>query len=175
MKKQDILENQAKTVLLSIGSNLGKRNLNIEKAKFLLNENNIKLVKTSCVYETNSWPNYRFPRYLNIVLKVKTNLSPLALYKKVKFIEKKIGRKNAPRNYPRKCDIDIIDFDQKVLIFNLGNEKVEIPHPRLHNRNFVLVPLFEVSRKWMHPKLNENIIKLLSKIETNSLRTIKLI
>ena len=75
VKKQDILENQVKRVYLSIGSNLGNRINNLEKAKFLLFLNNIKIIKVSSNYESPSWPNNRHPKYLNIVLKIKTNLN----------------------------------------------------------------------------------------------------
>ena len=68
MKKPDILENRAKVVLLGIGSNLGNRYFNIEKAKYLLNSNEINLIKCSNYYETHSWPDNRFPKYLNIII-----------------------------------------------------------------------------------------------------------
>ena len=175
MKKPDILENRAKVVLLGIGSNLGNRYFNIEKAKYLLNSNEINLIKCSNYYESHSWPDNRFPKYLNIIVMIKTTLSPLSLFNKIKLIEKALGRKKKPKNHPRKCDIDIIDYDQKVLSINSAYGKIQIPHSRLHSRNFVLIPLFELSKKWNHPKLNEKITKLLSKIATNDLRTIKLI
>ena len=72
MKKQDILENQANTAYLSIGSNLGNRIVNIEKTKFLLNDLKINILQTSNFYKTKSWPNENFPYYLNIILYVNT-------------------------------------------------------------------------------------------------------
>ena len=71
--KQDTLENQVKLVYIGIGSNLGNRKKNIEKAKFKIFQNNIKIIKSSSFYETPSWPNPNNPKYLNIVLKVFTN------------------------------------------------------------------------------------------------------
>ena len=76
MIKQDILENQVKPIYLGIGSNLGNRFHNIEKAKFLLIKNNISLISVSKYYESYSWPNPDFPKFINIVLKVKTSLNP---------------------------------------------------------------------------------------------------
>ena len=175
VKKQDILENQAKIVYLGLGSNLGNRKNNIEKAKQFLHKYNVNVIKSSSYYETKSWPNINFPKYFNIVLKVKTNLRPFSLLDKIKLIEKKIGRKSTKKNYPRVCDIDILDYDKK--IFNLKNKKfnLQVPHPRLQFRNFVLVPLFEVDKKWKHPKLKENIANLILKNDINDLRSIKFV
>ena len=175
MIEQDISEKQAKSIYLSIGTNLGDKKLNINKAKLYLEQVGIKILSSSCIYETESWPNSNFPNFFNIVLKASTHFKPLKLLKEVKRIEILIGRKSSLKNYPRVCDIDIIDYDQKVLSINSAYGKIQIPHSRLHSRNFVLIPLFELSKKWNHPKLNEKITKLLSKIATNDLRTIKLI
>ena len=175
MKKQGILENQARIVYLSLGSNLGNRIVNIEKAKFLLSFNDVNILKTSNFYETNSWPNKKFPKYLNIVLKTKTNLKINSLYLLIKKIEKKLGRKQNPKNYPRTCDIDILDYDNKVKSIILDKDKIKVPHPRLHKRNFVLIPLLEIAKNWIHPINKLNIYELLSKIKNNELRSIKII
>ena len=111
MKKQDILENQANTAYLSIGSNLGNRIVNIEKTKFLLNDLKINILQTSNFYKTKSWPNENFPYYLNIILYVNTKLNLINLYNRVKYIEKLLGRIKSKKNSPRICDIDIIDFN----------------------------------------------------------------
>ena len=81
MIKQDILENQVNMIYLGIGSNLGNRKSNIEKAKFELNQNNIKILKTSNYYESLSWPNPKNPKFINIVLKISTNFKPENLLK----------------------------------------------------------------------------------------------
>ena len=88
MIKQDILEKQAKTVYLGIGSNLGNRIKNIEDAKLRLFKNNINILKSSSYYETLSWPNINYPKFLNIVLKIKTNLDVISLLNICKKIEK---------------------------------------------------------------------------------------
>ena len=173
MIKQDILENRAKFVYLGIGSNLGNKKLNIEKAKFQIEKNNIKIESCSSFYETDSWPNNNFPKYFNIVLKVKTFFKPQDLLKKIKEIEVLIGRKLSLKNYPRICDIDIIDYDQKSLKINTDNQKLVIPHPNLHERNFVLLPLYEIEKDWLHPKKNKKIFELLIDLDVNNLRSIK--
>ena len=87
MTGQDILENQAKSIYLAIGSNLGNRFENIEKAKFKLSQNNIRILKSSSYYESLSWPNPKCPKFLNIVLNVKTDLKPLKLLSRCKEID----------------------------------------------------------------------------------------
>ena len=82
MTRQDILENQVKFVYLGIGSNLGNKIINIEKAKFKLIQNDIKILETSSYYESLSWPNPNNPKFLNIVLEIETNSTPLELIKK---------------------------------------------------------------------------------------------
>ena len=173
MIKQDISENQAKFVYLGIGSNLGNKKYNIEKAKFQIEKNGIKIESCSSFYETDSWPNNNFPKYFNIVLKAKTFFKPLKLLKKIKQIEILLGRKLTFKNHPRICDIDIIDYDQKILKINIANQKLIIPHPSLHERTFVLLPLYEISKDWLHPKKNKKISELLRNLDVNNLRSIK--
>jgi len=171
VKKQDIIDNQIKKVYLALGSNLGNKLINLEKAKFLLNKQKIKIVKSSRFYETPSWPNNDFPKFLNIVVKIETILKPLPLLNLIKSIEKKLGRKQTFKNHPRICDIDIIDYDGKII----NHKYLKIPHPSLHKRNFVLIPLFEISKGWFHPVFKVNIANLISKLSIIKLRGIKLI
>ena len=175
VKKQGIFVNQVKYSYLSLGSNLGNREQNLNKAKYLLNIFDIKIIKCSNLYETESWPNKKYPKYLNIVIKIRTFNTLIELFRKIKLIEKILGRKKTIKNSPRTCDIDILDFDQKMFDKTVDNSQLIVPHPRLHNRNFVLIPLFDIDKNWKHPKLKLNITKLLSKMGSNNLRSIKLI
>ena len=154
---------------MGIGSNVGNRVKNITKASNLL-RNICEVTKISNFYETNSWPNKNYRKYLNVIVKCYTNLNPILLLKNIKIIEKKLGRKNKIKNYPRTCDIDIIDF--KGLKYHKNN--IEIPHPRLSDRNFVLVPLYEIEKTWKHPKSNISIHNLLKNLDLNSLNGIKI-
>ena len=97
MKKQDILENQAKIVFLGIGSNLGLRKINIEKAKFLLAEYNLDFLSVSSFYETPSWPDPTKPKFLNIILKLKCYYNSQELLNICKSIETQLGRKKAKK------------------------------------------------------------------------------
>ena len=168
MIKQDILENQAKCIFLGIGSNLGNKKKNIEIAKYKLIENDINILRTSSFYESFSWPNKKNPKFLNVVLKIFTNYQPHKLLEICKKIEKELGRKRSSRNAPRLCDIDILDYKNEKL-----NNNLILPHPRMHNRSFVLLPLFEISKNWSHPVLNLHIKTLISSLSNRDIRSIK--
>ena len=155
-------------IYLGIGSNLGNRRKNIEKAKFKIIQNKIKIIQSSNFYESLSWPNIKNPKFLNIVLKVNTNIEPLKLIKIFKSIEKSLGRKKAKRNSPRECDIDILDYKGRQI-----NKEIILPHPRLHKRNFVLFPLFELDKSWKHPISKHHIKKLIKYLPNRDIRSIK--
>jgi len=92
----------------------------------------------------------------------------LELFYICKKIETKLGRKNSPKNSPRICDIDIIDFDNKII-----KKEIQIPHKLMHIRNFVLFPLFEIDKNWKHPVLKKNIKKLIFSLPIKDIRSIK--
>jgi len=171
VKKQDISENPANRVYLAIGSNLGNKINNIEITKFELEKYKIKILKVSSNYESKSWPDPHMPKYINIIIKIKTYLTPLELLKVCNLIELKLGRVRSKKNAPRKCDIDIIDYDQ--IILNKKNSKLILPHPRMNKRNFVLLPLFEVDKSWKHPITKINIVNLINSLPIKNLRSIK--
>ena len=171
MIKQDISENLAKIVYLGIGSNLGNKRSNIERAKIKLQNYQIKILKCSNNYESESWPDRRNPKFINIIIKINTILSPLNLLKICNIIEIDLGRKRSKKNEPRTCDIDIIDYDQKVL--NIENKNLILPHPQMSIRNFVLLPLFEIDLTWKHPKSKISIVKLINSLPIKDLRSIK--
>ena len=155
-------------IYIGIGSNLGNRIENITKAKYFLDLNGINITKSSSYYETLSWPDPNKPKFINIVVQSNTKASPEKLLKIFKSIEKKLGRKKKSKNSPRTCDIDIISYNQRIL---KGN--ITIPHKRMHKRNFVLIPLFELNKNWFHPKTNENIKKLIFSLSIKDIRSIK--
>ena len=163
-------ENLVKFVYLGIGSNLGNRKKNIENAKSKLIQYDIKLLQSSHFYETPSWPNSEYPKYLNIVLRISTSFHQLKLLKICKKIEKLLGRKKAPKNSPRVCDIDILDYANKQT-----NKGIILPHPEMHKRNFVIFPLFEINKNWVHPISQKNIKKIIFSLSNKDIRTIKLL
>ena len=169
-----MLEKRAKIVFLSIGSNLGNKRKNIELAKYKLEKNNIIIIRASKNYETLSWPDKKKPKFVNIVLKIKTFLSPKDLMKKCLYIERELGRLRKKKNEPRICDIDIIDYDKKI-VKSTKSQNLTIPHPEMHKRNFVLLPLFEIAKTWIHPIKKVSIKELINALDPDDLRTIKLI
>jgi 2-amino-4-hydroxy-6-hydroxymethyldihydropteridine diphosphokinase len=169
--KQDTSENLVKNIYLAIGSNLGNRKRYLEQAKFRLQKYNIEILKCSNYYESESWPNPKNPKFINIVVKIRSKLSPTKLLKICNLIELSLGRKRDEKNSPRTCDIDIIDYDQKNLIDKKKN--LILPHPKMTKRNFVLLPLFEIDNSWKHPKSKINIVELISSLEIINLRSIK--
>ena len=171
MKKQDTSENPAKQVYLAIGSNLGKKINNITIAKLELEKYKIQILKSSSCYQSDSWPDPKKPNYINIVIKIKTILTPIKLLKVCNSIESKLGRVRKTINAPRTCDIDIIDYNKKII--NKKNKQLILPHPRLSNRNFVLLPLFEIEKSWKHPKSKINIVNLINSLPVRDLRSIK--
>ncbi len=168
MIEQDILENQVSPVYLGIGSNLGNKINNIELAKSELILNGIMIVKSSSYYESLSWPDNNNPKFYNVVVKVLTKLSPLKLINVCKTIETSLGRKKRLRNAPRECDIDIIDFNRKKM-----KGELNLPHSKMHKRNFVLFPLFEIDKTWKHPVSKRSIKKLLLSLKNRDIRSIK--
>ena len=163
-------EKQAKIIYLSIGSNLGNRKKNIEKTKFELYSKGVNIIKSSNYYETLSWPNPNNPKFYNIILKVSSDLKILELLKICKQIETSLGRKKAPKNSPRTCDIDIIDYNQKITV-----NGINVPHPRMHLRNFVLIPLFEIEKNWRYPNSERYIKNLIFSLSNSDIRSIKLV
>ncbi len=160
-------------VYLGIGSNLsssfGDRFTNIKLAISFLNEKKINIIKQSSYYETFSYPDREKPKFINIVVAVKTILTPKDLMKTLLLIEEKIERKRIKKNDPRTCDIDIIDYNNKVLNLNLENIELKIPHQSISVRNFVLYPLMEICPNWIHPVSKTPIDILIKNLNNNEI------
>ena len=153
---------------LNIGSNLnskfGSRFDNITIAIDLLLSAKVKIKKISNFYETPSYPNKRFPNYLNVGVLCSFNRNPEILFKIIKSIEKKIGRFKSRKNDPRVCDIDIIDYNSDIVKKGF----IDLPHLRCHTRNFVLYPIKEIDPNWIHPVLGQNVNNLIKKLDFKS-------
>tara|TARA_A100001015_G_scaffold23321_1_gene26378 strand:+ start:5 stop:520 length:516 start_codon:yes stop_codon:yes gene_type:complete len=153
---------------LNIGSNLnskfGNRFDNITIAIGLLSSAKVKIKKISNFYETPSYPNKRFPNYLNVGVLCSFNENPEIFFKIIKSIEKKIGRFKTKKNDPRVCDIDIIDYNSDIV----KKDFIILPHPRSHMRNFVLYPIKEIDPNWTHPFLGQNVNNLIKKLDLKS-------
>ena len=153
---------------INIGSNLesahGSRFDNITIAIKLLIEAKIKIQRISNYYETPSYPNKNFPKFLNVGILANYKSNYLELLKKIKLIEKKLGRLKSKKNYPRIIDIDIVDFKNSIK----NSNKLILPHPRCHLINFVLYPIFEIDPNWSHPIFKKNAKYLINKLTQKS-------
>ena len=163
-------------ILLALGSNLtskfGNRFKNIELAMIYLEKDNIKILEKSSFYETPSYPDKNSPKFINAVIKVETNLTPENLASKLILIENILGRKRNKKNDPRTLDIDIIDYNGKVVNFTYKDLIFKAPHEKLIYRNFVLFPLQEIAPKWTHPITKDSIDVLISKLSTDEKNSI---
>jgi 2-amino-4-hydroxy-6-hydroxymethyldihydropteridine diphosphokinase len=169
VKKQGILENQVKLSYLALGSNFGNKIQNLTMAKFELENHKINIIKSSSNFLSLSWPDPSKPKFVNLVLEVNSSLAAIKLLRICKLIEKKLGRVKSKKNAPRSCDIDIIDYDNKVI----KDKNLVLPHPRMITRNFVLLPLYELNKSWKHPESKINIVKLINSLPIKDLRSIK--
>lgn len=138
---------------LSLGSNLGHRRKNLSQAISRLEEGGVRVLKASRIYESAPVGFRDQGWFLNQVLEVQTRLSPHSLLYLAKAIEKQMGRQPAPPKGPRCIDIDILLAGDRII----RSEDLQIPHPEMEKRNFVLVPFMEISPQTIHPVLNEKI------------------
>jgi len=146
-------------VYLGLGTNLGDRKQNISKAIEAISLK-MSISKQSSLYETTAWGYTDQPDFLNQVIQVETNLSPLRLLNFLKNTEVELGRvKNFPYG-PRLIDIDILFYDDLIKT----TSRLQIPHPRIPERAFVLVPLNEIAPGFVHPVLKKTIAELLAEL-----------
>jgi 2-amino-4-hydroxy-6-hydroxymethyldihydropteridine diphosphokinase len=153
------------TIFLALGSNLGDRRSNLETAIRGLAPG-IQVLQCSSIYETPPWGFEQQPVFLNMVLKARTRLSCSQLLKSLKLLEKEMGRQPGFRNGPRLIDMDILFYDD--IISN--SPGLTIPHPHLHERGFVLVPLAEITPDLVHPILKKTIRELQAATDCQGIR-----
>ena len=147
-------------VVLGLGSNLGNRKLFIRKAiKEISLLKGVIVLARSALYQTEPWGFKSQGNFLNSAVICLCKQSPHELMKNLKKIEKKLGRKRREKWAPREIDIDILFFGSHII----KNKNVEIPHPMIAKRNFVLIPLNEIIPEFIHPVLNTRISGLLHK------------
>jgi 2-amino-4-hydroxy-6-hydroxymethyldihydropteridine diphosphokinase len=153
------------TVYLALGTNLGDRVENLRAALQMLLPV-VSRIKASPVYETPPWGFTDQPAFLNMVVQAESGLPPLELLGELKRIEVQLGRQPNFRYGPRLIDLDILLYGQRVIEL----ENLTIPHPRLPERAFVLVPLADLAPDLVHPVLGASITELLKNVERGDIR-----
>ena len=143
------------TVYLGLGSNLGRREDNLRRASALLRRY-VRPQRASSVYETAPWGFSQQPHFLNCVLEVTATLTPRQVLSSVKSLEREMGRQPGRRWGPRLIDVDILFYGGQTLEY----PDLQIPHARLHQRAFVLVPLAELVPELSHPTLTLTVAQL---------------
>jgi len=147
------------TVYIGIGSNLGDRKKNCFRAIELLQEKGINVTKSSSLYETEPWGVKNQPRFINMAIEIETKLKPKKLLRILKDIEREMGRNESTKWSQRIIDLDILLFDNIVL----NEDNLKIPHPLMHERDFVLIPLCEIAPHLKHPVLKLTVEELMQK------------
>ncbi|KPK88223.1 MAG: hypothetical protein AMS27_00265 [Bacteroides sp. SM23_62_1] len=154
------------SVYLLIGGNLGNRIKLLEEAREMIARSTGTITRISSIYETEPWGFIHKRYFLNQCLKVKTSLPPYDILKSIKNIEVHFDRrKNSGTYKSRRMDIDILFYDNIIL----HEEDLQIPHPLLQERRFVLVPLVEIQPDFIHPVLNKSVRELLSQCSDNKI------
>tara|TARA_B100000963_G_scaffold53391_1_gene41516 strand:+ start:836 stop:1330 length:495 start_codon:yes stop_codon:yes gene_type:complete len=159
--------------IIALGSNLPFKKKSsveiIESAYETLINYNIKILKKSYIYQSEAYPNKSDPLFYNSALSIETKLQPIDLLDRILKIEKLYGRVRNEKNCPRTLDIDIISYDNLIL----NEKKLKIPHPVLHLRPFVILPIRDLDSNWKHPVFFKTITQIIDKFEPKELNKVK--
>lgn len=151
-------------VYLGLGSNKGDRVGFVQQATSLLGGvENIKIIRTSSLYETQPWLEKDTTWFVNAVVEIKTSLTPHDLLSECLRIEKQLGRNRELEGHfgDRTLDIDILFYDRDVI----NEENLQIPHKYFHQRAFIIVPMLELNEDYIHPELGKSITELHEELE----------
>ncbi|NVK82834.1 MAG: 2-amino-4-hydroxy-6-hydroxymethyldihydropteridine diphosphokinase [Cytophagia bacterium] len=144
-------------IYLLLGTNIGNRNKNLERAREMLVSNSITIRRESNIYETAAWGKEDQEPFLNQVIEVETGKSPQRMLFIANMIEKEMGRERFEKWGSRLIDIDILYFND--IVFQ--EESLKIPHPEIQNRRFTLTPMVEIAPDFIHPSLQKSQSQLL--------------
>jgi 2-amino-4-hydroxy-6-hydroxymethyldihydropteridine diphosphokinase len=145
------------TIYLLLGSNQQNPEQQLKTAQQNIAQKIGPIVRSSGIYQTAAWGNTQQPDFLNQVVITQTNLNAAVLMQTILEIEALMGRVRTKKNAPRIIDIDILFYNKDII----HTKELDIPHPRIPERNFVLIPLNELSPNFKHPGLHKTIHQLL--------------
>lgn len=157
-----------KTVYLGLGSNIGNREENLRDALARLEAPDLRVRRVSSTYETEPYGYTEQRWFLNLVAEVETDLFPMQLLSRIGKIEHALGRVRTVRNGPRTIDIDILFYGRAVM----PGAQLEIPHPRLAERRFVLAPLAELAPDLRHPVTHQSVREMLDAAPPQAVRLV---
>lgn len=147
------------SICLLLGSNIENRLLNISKAIVLIEKKIGEIIERSSIYETEPWGFRSKDKFINLALTARTTLKPNEILEHILQIEKELGRKKTRKGYEsRLIDIDIIFYNSEVV----NTKKLIIPHPKLPERKFALIPVNEINSEYVHPVLNQPVNQILA-------------
>ena len=155
-----ILKENLHTAHIALGSNLGDKEANLRRALELLDERGVEVVKVSTFICTEPYGVTDQPQFVNAVCQVRTSLEPLALLHTLLGIEQEMGRVRLRHWGERNIDLDLLLYEDVVM----DTPELKLPHPDMQNRDFVLLPLFEIAPELIHPVLRKNIRELKEKL-----------
>lgn len=166
MKRAACADDQA---IIALGSNLPWRGM---KPSAILSAAMTKLGEVGAVearsgwWTTEAWPDPKDPRFLNLCVRIRCSLDPVSLLERLLGIESELGRSRSRANAPRTLDLDLIDAGGRVLSLRAEGARpaLELPHPRLQERAFVLLPLADVAPDWRHPTLGASVADLIARL-----------
>lgn len=153
-----------KLIFLSLGSNLGDRAGNLERAIEAMPDIGVQVLRRSSVYETEPVDFLEQPWFLNCVVEAETSVMPRKLLEELQEIERRLGSKKLAPRGPRIIDLDVLFYETAVI----HEPGMDIPHPRLGERRFVLVPMAELAPEFQHPELRMTAAELLAATKDRS-------